>query len=86
MAKGLCHVLRCFLRLQEWHRIFVSIEHVPGFENSEADALSRGSVPALLGFMAEDHFSILWNDILSTAALRTAPSSEVFSALLSAAA
>ena len=36
-----------FLRLQEWRKIFVSIEHVPGFENSDADAVSRGSVPAL---------------------------------------
>ena len=27
-ARGLCHTLRSFLRLQGWHRICVSIEHV----------------------------------------------------------
>ena len=57
----------------------MSIEHVPGFENSVADSLSRSAAPALLGFSAEDHSAISWHDVLSTAALRTAPSSEEFS-------
>ena len=64
----------------------MSIEHVPGFENSVADSLSRSAAPSLLGFAAENYSAISWHDILSSAALRTAPASEEFSSLLSAAA
>ena len=41
-ASGMCHVLAAFFRFQRIHNLDVSIQHIPGMWNDEADALSRG--------------------------------------------
>ena len=41
-SRGLCPILAAFFRFQRLHNIDVSIRHIPGAWNDEADALSRG--------------------------------------------
>ncbi|CAE7223676.1 unnamed protein product [Symbiodinium natans] len=53
LAKGLCSLLRSFFLLQERQFISVHIDHVPGFKNDLADALSRAYDPTLIGFSSD---------------------------------
>ena len=41
-SAGLCQILAAFFRFQRIHNIDVTIQHIPGMWNDEADALSRG--------------------------------------------
>ncbi|CAL1146661.1 unnamed protein product [Cladocopium goreaui] len=41
-SAGMCHILAAFFRFQRIHNIDVTIQHIPGIWNDDADALSRG--------------------------------------------
>ena len=41
-SKGMCQILAAFFRFQRIHNLNISIQHIPGIWNDEADALSRG--------------------------------------------
>ena len=58
MASGLCSVLRSFFLLQQRCRVSVHINHVPGLVNDVADALSRATDPAKLGFRPPEEVEI----------------------------
>ena len=53
MARGLCHVLRQFSDMQRRFCICAHVEHVPGFLNDIADALSSSADPSSLGLLSE---------------------------------
>ena len=73
MATGLCHVLEAFFRLQRRTRLEAVIEHVPGFINTIADGLSRGSVPEMLGLPPDCIRPIPWGALLAPHQLRVFP-------------
>ena len=41
-SAGMCQILAAFFRFQRIHNIDVTIQHIPGIWNDDADALSRG--------------------------------------------
>ena len=41
-SAGMCQILAAFFRFQRIHNIDVTIQHIPGMWNDDADALSRG--------------------------------------------
>ena len=41
-SAGMCQILAAFFRFQLIHNIDVTIQHIPGIWNDDADALSRG--------------------------------------------
>ena len=73
LAKGLCSLLRSFFLLQERQYISVHIDHVPGFKNDLADALSRAYDPTLIGFSSDQLCFVPWTGLPDTLRTYTYP-------------
>ena len=73
MAKGLCHLLRCFLHLQENYRVSAHVNHIPGILKELADKLSRSGDPPALGFQPEQSCTPLWASPASLPVIQTYP-------------
>ena len=82
MASGLCSVLRSFFLLQQRCRVSVHIDHVPGLVNDVADALSRATDPAKLGFRQQEEVCIDWLSFCDWPQLRLFPDPSPFHGLL----
>ena len=82
MASGLCSVLRAFFLLQQRFRISVHIDHVPGVANDVADALSRSTDPAHLGFRPQEEVLIDWTVFADRPLLSLFPNPSFFDGLL----
>ena len=82
MASGLCSVLRSFFLLQQRCRVSVHIDHVPGLVNEVADALSRATDPAKLGFRLQEEVHIDWLSFCDWPQLRLFPDPSPFDGLL----
>ena len=82
MASGLCSVLRSFFLLQQRCRVSVHIDHVPGLVNDVADALSRATDPAKLGFRQQEEVEIDWLSFYDWPQLRLFPDPSPFDGLL----
>ena len=82
MASGLCSVLRSFFLLQQRCRVSVHIDHVPGLVNDVADALSRATDPAKLGFRQQEEVHIDWLSFCDWPKLRLFPDPSPFDGLL----
>ena len=79
LARGMCHFLRAFNVLQEAVRISVHLDHVPGFLNDTADALSGGVLPSSLTFQASEVFTVAWTSFPVAPALEFFPSADLMS-------
>ena len=84
MASGLCSVLRSFFLLQQRCRISIHIDHVPGIVNDTADALSRSTDPAKMGFKPDEEVQIDWLSFTDAPHLSLFPDSSPFEGLLAA--
>ena len=77
-----CSVLRSFFLLQQRCRISVHIDHVPGIVNDTADALSRSTDPAKMGFKPDEEVQIDWLSFTDAPHLSLFPDSSPFEGLL----
>ena len=72
-ARGLCSLLPAYFAWQRLFCISTYIDHVPGFRNTVADALSRGVDPASLGLATSDEVTVPWWPSLTSRDRLTAP-------------
>ncbi|CAE7657443.1 LRRC45 [Symbiodinium sp. CCMP2592] len=59
-ARGICSLLPAYFAWQRAFCISTYIDHVPGFQNTVADGLSRGADPATFGLRPCDRVDIPW--------------------------
>ncbi|CAE7747975.1 LRRC45 [Symbiodinium sp. CCMP2592] len=60
-ARGMCDLLHSYLLWQRHFCISAHIDHVPGFRNKIADALSRSRDPGTLGLNPADEILVPWH-------------------------
>ncbi|CAE7202888.1 LRRC45 [Symbiodinium sp. CCMP2592] len=60
-ARGMCDLLHSYLLWQRHFCISAHIDHVPGFRNKIADALSRSRDPGTLGLNPADEVLVPWH-------------------------
>ncbi|CAE7664552.1 unnamed protein product [Symbiodinium sp. CCMP2592] len=59
-ARGICSLLPAYFAWQRAFCISTYIDHVPGFQNTVADGLSRGADPTTFGLRPGDRVDIPW--------------------------
>ena len=83
-ARGLCNLLPVYFAWQRLFCISTYIDHVPGFRNTIADALSRDAEPASLGLAASDEVTVPWSLISNLPRPSYSPSSALNTSLFPA--
>ena len=83
-ARGLCSLLPAYFAWQRLFCISTYIDHVPGFRNTVADALSRGVDPASLGLATSDEVTVPWSLLSNLPRPSYSPSSALNTSLFPA--